>query len=517
MEGSTKPLVYLSLEGPSVSPATSSFVVFLCIVCITTLPAEGSYAVYVGKNLTADGSVFLGGTGDEVSSHWLEIVAARSHPPGSALRVGVDSSAVIPGEMIEIPQTEHTLKYITMNYSDYEGFPPPLTNGGLNERHVAARDVWSPSRPELVKMTPNPQRGPNYSDLSRIVMERANNAREAVEIVGTLIDEYGYSTYGGNSHLFADSNEGWVLIAFAGGQGLWIAVRLAGDDIRMLYPGYILEIPLNYRANPDYMGSRNFISFAVEQGWYDASSGEPFNVNDIYGSGRGRSEISQLIENRLRAMAPVTLREILNTIRDPLISTDSNGYGQLARLRSGVHTDLGELWIAPTGSVTSPFIPYRIGVSYVPAEFGKHRYLTKGEATRFVSPDWQIQEASRFAYRMFKRLMYFTCDHPEKFLPEVQEAFTAFEDQLISDQTSVEATALQLYGAGENDLAREYLTSYSNQKGMDALQLGEALLASIEARTRVLFGFREPKTREMSRRDGPIVNCRIPCQEASLP
>ena len=33
-----------------------------------------------------------------------------------------------------------------MNYSAFAGFPAPLTNGGLNEHHVAARDIWSPSR-----------------------------------------------------------------------------------------------------------------------------------------------------------------------------------------------------------------------------------------------------------------------------------------------------------------------------------------------------------------------------------
>ena len=66
-------------------------------------------------------------------------------------------------------------------------------------------------------MTPKPQRGINYSDLSRIVMERARSAREAVEIVGSLVNKYGDATYGGNSHLFADRDEGWVLIEFAGG------------------------------------------------------------------------------------------------------------------------------------------------------------------------------------------------------------------------------------------------------------------------------------------------------------
>ena len=48
---------------------------------------------------------------------------------------------------------------------------------------MAGRDVWSPSRDELVAMTPKPQTGPQYSDLSRIAMERAKTAREAVEII----------------------------------------------------------------------------------------------------------------------------------------------------------------------------------------------------------------------------------------------------------------------------------------------------------------------------------------------
>ena len=71
-----------------------------------------------------------------------------------------------------------------MNYTSYAGFPAPLTNGGLNEHQVAIRDVWSPSRPELVAMTPEDQTGPNYSDLAPLAMERASSAREAVQIMG---------------------------------------------------------------------------------------------------------------------------------------------------------------------------------------------------------------------------------------------------------------------------------------------------------------------------------------------
>jgi len=480
----------------------------IAFLLLTTTPGalHASYAIYVGKNLTDDGSVLIGGSGDEVSSHWLEVVPARQFPAGTTIRVGVDETANMPGELIEIPQVAETARFLTMNYSDYEGFPPPITNGGLNEHNVAARDVWSDSRPELVAMTPEPQTGPSYSDLSRLAMERARSAREAVQIVGTLIDEYGYSTYGGNSHMFADENEGWVLLNFAGGHGLWIAERLGPDDVRVSYPGDIGDIPLDFADNPDYMGSANFIDFAVQQGWFDPDAGEPFNVTTVYGTDYVRYPRDEL-EEELRAAAPVDLRLMLNAVRDPRLAKDSTGYGQVARLRAGVRPEYRTLWVAATGSVTTPFVPWRIGVQEIPPQFGKHRYLTKGEATRFVSKDWQIQEATEFAGRTFKRLMYFTCDHPDKFLPEVTEAITAFEDRLIAAQPMVEKTADTLFELRQEQLALKYLTDQSGHAAMAALELGNALLQSIEARTEVLFDLRRPESDEMSKLDYNMVRC----------
>lgn len=468
--------------------------------------AFASYAIYVGKNLTTDGSVLIGGSGDEVSSHWLEVVPAKDHPQDATIAVGVTAEALMPGEFIEIPQVSHTFSYLTMNYSEYKGFPPPLTNGGLNEHNVAGRDVWSPSRDELVAMTPNPQTGPQYSDLSRIAMERARTAREAVEIIGELIDEYGYSTYGGNSHMFADENEGWVLLNFAGGQRLWIAERLGPDDVRMSYPGYIQEIPLDFQKRDGYLGSENFVHFAVEHGWFDPDAGVPFNVTKVYGVD-GERNLRSAMERELRAAAPIGLRRMMSAVRDPRIAKDTTGYGQVAQLKDNGRAAMNLLWIAPTGSVTAPFIPYRIGVQQIAPQFGKHRYLTQGEATRFVTGDWQIQEATEFAGRTFKRLMYYTCDHPAVFLPEVTEALMAFESRLIAEQGTVAATANTLFDAGRDDLAQTYLTHYSRQSGEAGLKLGKALLASIEARTREIYGLRSPQTDEMSKLSYDQVDC----------
>ena len=56
---------------------------------LIALPVWSSYAIYIGKNLTADGSVMIGGSGDEVSSHWLEVVPAATHAKDAMIIVGV--------------------------------------------------------------------------------------------------------------------------------------------------------------------------------------------------------------------------------------------------------------------------------------------------------------------------------------------------------------------------------------------------------------------------------------------
>ncbi len=451
--------------------------------------ARASFAIYVGKNLTADGNSFLAGYGDEPSSHWLEIVPRREHPVGTMIRVGVDGAARYPGELFEIPQVRVTCKYITHNYSAFAGLPAPLTNGGLNEHGVAARDVWCPSRPELAEMTPNPQRGLNYSDLSRIAMERARTAREAVEIIGDLMNRHGYATYGGNSHFFADADEGWIVINFAGGKGLWVAQRVGPDEVRVSRPGYIGEVPLDYQKRPDYRGSANLVSFAVEQGWYDPKSGAPFDVNKIYGNGRGPS--GSAVAERLRSKAgKIELRDMIAELR--IAATDSAGYGQVAHLRKEVHPELRVLWVAATSSVAAPFAPIHMGATDVPPEFKWHRYLTEGEASRFMEEGRQGLESTRSAFHEFKRLFYLVKEHEKPFRREVTGAMEAFEAGLIRQQPTTEAVAAGLFEAGKPELARRFLTYYSTTELMNGLRLGQALADSIDARTKLLFGVRQP-------------------------
>ncbi|KAH6897450.1 peptidase family C69-domain-containing protein [Thelonectria olida] len=493
----------------------------LSLATLFAAPATASYAFYVGKNLTADGSVMVGGTGEEVSSHWLQLFPARDHAANDSVTVGVTEDATIPGELIQIPQVEHTLRYLSMEYSDFEGFPAPLTNGGLNEKGVAVRDVWADNRQELIDMTPTPQRGLQYSDLARVVMERASAAREGVEIIGDLIAKHGEATYGGNSHLIADKDEGWVVWEMAGGAGLWAAERLGPNDVRVLYPGYIEDFPVNFSERDDYMGSDNIVSFAVEQGWWSADSGEPFNIFNVYGPqdprykarDGGYKYMSQAaLENATLAMAPVTEEDLMERVRDYRIADDEAGYGQVVSLRDGVDTDMLRIWIAPTGSVSAPFVPWWMGVQSVPPEFGEHRYLTTGASSSFLNPDYQLQEASVFAGRVFKRVLYYMCSAPKTYLPVVNRLLTGFEAQSRAQvSTWVEKSAQVLVAQGEREEARELLTFYSHTRAAEALQMGRTLAESLDGYIKLTGQWRDPQGSEINDagEGAETVNCLV--------
>jgi dipeptidase len=463
-----------------------------------------SYAIYVGKNRSSDGCAYLAGYGDEPSSHWLEVLPRLQHEPGAEIEVGVTPEAAMPGIRTTIPQASETARHLRVSYSFYLGVPGPLTNGGLNEYGVAVRDVWSSSNQRLKEMTPPDQSGPNYSDLARIVLERARTAREGVELIGELIERHGYSTYGGNSHLIADADEGWVVVEFAGGQRLWVAERLGPDDIRVSRPGYILDLPNDFLTDPDFMGAPHLVDFAIEQGWYEPDSGA-FNVNEVYGDGKGRWEGVRWMESELisRAERPqkIGLADLMWAVRTERLTGDTAGYGQIVPLAPTEHTELRVLWHSAIGAIAAPFTPFFLGVSSIPPEFGRHRYLTTGEDAAFLDPDPadddpksvvpQRVEATRSAVAVFKRLLYVLAEHHDIFLPEVTPVWEAFERDLAARLPDLGEIARLLIEGDRADLAEDFLTRACASEAIRGLDLGEAMLQSMEARSRVLFGIRD--------------------------
>ena len=453
-----------------------------------------SYGLYIGKNQSATGHAWLAGYGDEPSSHRLEVVPRQQHEPGSRITVGVTPAAALPGVLSDIPQVRETARHLRVSYSHYLGVPAPITNGGLNEHGVAVRDIWSSSRPELVAMTPADQKGPNYSDLARLVLERARTAREGVDLIGALIRDHGYSCYGGNSHIIADPDEAWVVIEFSGGLGLWVAERLGPDSIRASRPGYIGVIPAE--PTDDFFFPSHFIETAVRLGWYHPGHG-PFDVNAVYGDGRGRWPGQVWVEEQMKRRAgrpeKIGLTDMIWAISTEKLTGDTAGYGQIVPLVETNHPELRMMWHAPVGPVAAPLVPVFMGMTSVPPEYGMHRYLTEGESARFqdlrkavarpdaISPVPQGIDITRSAVQIFKQLMHAVFQDAETLLPLISAQWRSFEKSLADDLPHVLRSAKILIEAGEPDLASRLLTDFSTTRLLTSLSAAEPMLRALEA------------------------------------
>ena len=277
-----------------------------------------------------------------------------------------------------------------------------------------------------------------------------------------------------------------------------MAERLGPDSIRASRPGYIGDIPSH--PTEEFQFPPNFIQTATDLGWYDPASG-PFNVNRIYGDGRGPWAGAAWVEKEMRARAErpekIGLSDVFWAISTEKLTGDTAGYGQVVPLTQHRHSALRVMWHAPVGPVTAPLVPVFLGQTEIPAEFGPHRYLTAGESARFLDlrhekdrPDTvskvaQANEVTRSAFYIYKRLMHLAFQQPDSVLRDVSEHWRRTEARLAEELPSVLRSAEILCDAGEEGLAVRLLTEHSRVRLLETLADAEALVAASEARARV--------------------------------
>ena len=291
-----------------------------------------------------------------------------------------------------------------------------------------------------------------------------------------------------------------MVIQFSGGKGLWVAERLGADDIRASRPGYVGVVP----TEPDekFLYPDHFIQTAIDLGWYDPASDQPFDVNSIYGDGKGPWKGMAWVEAEMRKRAdsaPITFTDVCWAIQTERLTGDTAGYGQVVPLVHPRHPDLRMMWHAPVGPVTAPLVPVFLGQTEVPDEFALHRYLTTGEAHRFLdrrkeatAPDTvshvpQGVEVSDSAVYQYKRLMHLAFQD-EDLLKEVWDHWRLMEVQLAEQLPLVLRSAQLLLQSDEQELARRVLTRESRTWLGQGLEDCRAFVAAGHARLRLQDG-----------------------------
>ncbi len=233
-------------------------------VAAAMLSAIGAWActsLIATKGATKDGSVMITYAADSHTLYGdMPSLAAADHKPGAMRKIYDWDTGKYLGE---IPQPAHTYSRI----------------GHINEHGVAmAESTWG-GREELIDTTGII----DYGSLIYITLERAKTAREAVDIMTSLVQEYGYASEG-ESFSIADPEEAWIVEMIGKGPGRKGAVWVA----RRVPDGYICghannprihKFPLNEPETTLY--SPDVISVARERGYFSGKD-EDFDFSRAY-------------------------------------------------------------------------------------------------------------------------------------------------------------------------------------------------------------------------------------------
>jgi dipeptidase len=230
------------------------------VVSLTSLHVDSCTNFIVTKGASADGSVMITYTCDGEFFPHMNFEPAAEHGPEEFVEMR-DFGGNLKGKIKQVP---HTYAVVDL----------------MNEHQLVIGETTFTGREELI----NPDGLLHYWWLMRLALERSRTAREAVEVMAGLVDEYGYASEG-ESISIGDPNEAWLFEIIGpgpGGKGAnWVAMRVPdGYVCAHANKSRIGEFPLNDKKNCLY--SPNVIDFAIKKGYYDPASGRPFNFSEAY-------------------------------------------------------------------------------------------------------------------------------------------------------------------------------------------------------------------------------------------
>jgi dipeptidase len=237
-------------------------VLFFVFIFSSVQVSNGCTNFLVTKGATVDGSTMITYAADShVLYGELYFQPAQDYPAGAMRDIYEWDTGKYMGK---IPQVAHTLSVV----------------GNINEFQVAIGETTYGGRSEL-----GTQSGAimDYGSLIYVALQRAKTAREAIEVMTSLVKEHGYAS-SGESFSIADPNEVWILELIGKGEGekgaVWVAVKIPEGYISgHANQARITTFPLNDKNNCVY--SEDVISFAREKGWFKGED-KDFSFSDVY-------------------------------------------------------------------------------------------------------------------------------------------------------------------------------------------------------------------------------------------
>jgi len=266
------------------------FLVMIALVLPLTVLACTNFLV--GKEASADGSTIISYAADSYGMFgFLHFSPAADYPEGAVREVKDWDTGRSQGT---IPQVAHTYSVV----------------GNMNEHQVTIGETTWGGREALWDTV-----GVDYGSLIYIALERSKTAREAIDWMITLVNEYGYASEG-ESFSIGDPNEIWIMDLIGKGPGKkganWVAVRIPDNAIsahanqarittlpvnmkvkmsaKQAKQQKLIEKKLNCVCKGDWMWDKDLIAFAREKGYFSGKDEEfsfqaaynPFDFSGLY-------------------------------------------------------------------------------------------------------------------------------------------------------------------------------------------------------------------------------------------
>ena len=177
-----------------------------------------------------------------------------------------------------VPQPAHTYQVV----------------GYINEHQVAMGETTFGGREELI----DPNGLIDYGSLMFMALERSKSAREAIKVIGDLVEEYGYGS-DGESFSISDKDEVWYMEIIGKGEekgAVWVAIRIPDGYISgHANAARIQTFPLRdgkisitdkdwkklYKSDVEVIYKHDIIKFARKKGYFDGKD-KDFDFSAAY-------------------------------------------------------------------------------------------------------------------------------------------------------------------------------------------------------------------------------------------
>ncbi len=224
-----------------------------CALLIST-KALACTNVIVGREASVDGSVMCSYSADSYGAFMqMAHYPAAKHAPGTMRKIYDWDTNHYWGEIPEAPETYNVL-------------------GNINEWQVAIAETTFGGREEMVDTTGIM----DYGSLIYVALQRSRTAREALKVMTTLAETYGYNSEG-ETFTICDPREAWIMEMIG---PVWVAQRIP-DNAICAHANQSRIRTFNQHDPENVLFSTNCISYAREHGWYEGSD-EDFSFRDAY-------------------------------------------------------------------------------------------------------------------------------------------------------------------------------------------------------------------------------------------